>query len=275
VLDLSGMLQKRDQQTQTDDDDKPGPPWSADIAFGQLILTRDKILAPASLNAASDGTRILHAKVSAGAGGQVRGSITPVAGGRRLEIESSDAGAVLLAAGVADNIRGGRLKLTGRYNDAVAHSPLAGSATMDNFRVVDAPAIGRLLQAMTLYGAMDVLRGPGLGFAQAVVPFTWQQRVLHLSGARAFSSSLGLTAQGNLDMRRHVADLDGTIVPAYFFNHLLGQIPLVGRLFSPEAGGGVFAASYSVRGPLKDPHVGVNPLAALTPGVLRKLFGMF
>ena len=86
---------------------------------------------------------------------------------------------------------------------------------------------------------------------------------------------IGLTAKGTIDLRQHRAGLEGTIVPAYFFNQLLGNIPLLGRLFSPETGGGVFAATYAVRGPLKDPAVTVNPLSALTPGVLRKLFGLF
>ena len=56
-------------------------------------------------------------------------------------------------------------------------------------------------------------------------------------------------------------------MPAYFFNSLLGNIPLVGRLFSPEQGGGVFAASYTVRGPLDDPNVAVNPLCGTDTGL--------
>ena len=69
--------------------------------------------------------------------------------------------------------------------------------------------------------------------------------------------------------------MTGTVVPAYFFNQLLGKLPLVGQIFSPEKGGGVFAARYSVRGKLADPQVGVNPLSALTPGFLREGFGLF
>jgi hypothetical protein len=69
--------------------------------------------------------------------------------------------------------------------------------------------------------------------------------------------------------------MQGTIVPAYFFNALLGNIPLVGKLFSPERGGGLFAASYAVHGALNDPTVSVNPLTALTPGFLRGVFGIF
>jgi hypothetical protein len=37
----------------------------------------------------------------------------------------------------------------------------------------------------------------------------------------------------------------------------------------------VFAASYTLAGPLENPDVSVNPLTALTPGFLRGLFGIF
>jgi hypothetical protein len=181
---------------------------------------------------------------------------------------------VVRALGVADNLSGGRLSLNASYNDMLPGSPLSGMATLTEFDLRSAPAIGRLLQAMTLYGLSDVLRGPGLHFARLIAPFTWQHRVLHLSNARAFSNSLGLTAQGDIDLHLRTADITGTVVPAYFFNQLLGDIPLVGRIFSPEKGGGVFAARYSVRGKLADPKVGVNPLSALTPGFLREVFGL-
>jgi len=50
---------------------------------------------------------------------------------------------------------------------------------------------------------------------------------------------------------------------------------VIGRLFSPERGSGLFAATYSIDGPLADPRVAVNPLAAMTPGFLRGLFHIF
>ena len=146
---------------------------------------------------------------------------------------------------------------------------------MTEFRVRDAPILARLLQAMTLYGLLELTKGPGLGFSKLVAPFHYTGDVLELADARAFSPSLGMTAKGRIDLARQTADLQGTIVPAYFFNSLLGDVPILGPLFSPERGGGVFAATYSVRGPLDDPDVGVNPLAALTPGFLRQLFGVF
>ena len=128
---------------------------------------------------------------------------------------------------------------------------------------------------MTLYGLVEAMQGgSGLVFNRLVAPFALTPEALVLTDARAFSASLGLTAKGRILRQRRVAAIEGTIVPAYMFNTLLGRLPLLGKLFSPEAGGGVFAATYRVQGPLDDPQVSVNPLAALTPGFLRGLFGL-
>jgi hypothetical protein len=250
-------------------------PWQAELNFGQVQLAKGKILAPFRLSAASDGLHIHHADVVAGAPGALEAHVVPVGTTRHVSVTSMDAGFVLQALGVADNLNGGQLQLQGVFADAQPGDPLAGTATLQNFDMRAAPAIGRLLQAMTLYGLVDVLRGPGLHFAKMVAPFRWARRILHLENARAFSPSLGLTAQGDIDLKRRIAAIRGTVVPAYFFNQLLGDLPIVGRIFSPEKGGGVFAARYSVTGPLSDPKVGVNPLSALTPGFLREGFGLF
>ncbi len=280
MLDLSSQLNPPEDAKQASPPpdatpDKPGQAWAAKLAFDQVALSRGKVLAPLTVDAASNGLHILHAHAHAGSQGELAVDITPVSGGRNLAISAADAGAALRALGVADNLAGGRLVLKGAYDDTKPGAPLAGMATLTEFNLRTAPAIGRLLQAMTLYGLVDVLRGPGLHFSKMVAPFGWHDQVLHLANARAFSSSLGITAQGDVDLRQHTADVTGTVVPAYFFNQLLGDLPLVGRIFSPEKGGGVFAARYSVRGKLSDPKVGVNPLSALTPGFLREGFGLF
>ncbi|HTU54807.1 MAG TPA: AsmA-like C-terminal region-containing protein, partial [Acetobacteraceae bacterium] len=165
--------------------------------------------------------------------------------------------------------------LSARYDETAAGAPLSGSAEMTDFRVLKAPGLARVLQAMTLYGLAQVLEGPGLRFSKLIAPFRLADDRLDLVDARAYNPSLGLTVKGSVDLEHRVADLSGTIVPAYFFNSLLGNIPLVGRLFSPEKGGGLFAAAYTIDGPLDDPKVNVNPLAAITPGFLRGLFSMF
>jgi hypothetical protein len=279
MLDLSPALDPAPAKTPPADDadegpEKPGQPWAAKLDFDQVQLSHGKVLSPLHVNAASDGLRLLHAEARAGSAGELVASVVPDRNGRAVSIAAEDAGVALRALGVADNLAGGQLQLDGRFDDTKSGSPLSGTATLTNFSLRTAPAIGRLLQAMTLYGLTDALRGPGLHFSRLVAPFRWEARVLHLENARAFSPSLGITAQGALDLRHHTADITGTVVPAYFFNQLLGDLPLIGKIFSPEKGGGVFAARYSVRGKLSDPKVGVNPLSALTPGFLREGFGL-
>ena len=56
-------------------------------------------------------------------------------------------------------------------------------------------------------------------------------------------------------------------------DYAIGRIPVIGDLLVGEEGSGIFAATYRLKGPLDDPDVSVNPLAALAPGFLRNLFG--
>ena len=209
-------------------------------------------------------------------GGAFDLSLSPDGARRRvLRVSAEDGGAFLRAIDVK-TINGGRLTVNGAYEEPRPGAALSGTAQLDNFVLHDAPAAAKVLQAMTLYGLVEALQGgDGLLFARMVAPFALTPEALVLRDARAFSASLGVTAKGRIGRERRVVEVEGTIVPAYAFNSLLGRVPLVGRLFSPEAGGGIFAATYRVQGSLDEPSVTVNPLAALTPGFLRGLFGIF
>ncbi|WP_372616818.1 AsmA-like C-terminal region-containing protein [Falsiroseomonas sp.] len=195
-------------------------------------------------------------------------------GGRLLRVQAGDAGALLAALGYGRRIEGGRLELAAVMPDGAIGLPIEGTAELADFTVRDAPAVGKLLQALTGYGLLEALQGPGLSFSRLVLPFRLERDALLIGEARAFSASLGLTATGRIDRRQEVLDLQGTVVPAYVFNSLLGNLPIVGRLFSAERGGGLFSAAFTVTGPIADPQVSVNPLSALTPGFLRGIFDL-
>lgn len=255
----------------------PGPSWTLDARFDRLFMANDRIFQEVALHAENDG-RVIHAmniEGRTGLQGAFAAQMIPDRTGRRFTGTADDAGELLRGLDYIQTMQGGRLSVQAHYDDAQPGRPLSGSADIESFRIRNAPALAKLLQAMTLYGLVEVVQGPGLGFSRLVAPFRVTDEALELSDARAFSSSLGLTLKGRLDLETDRIDMQGTIVPAYFFNALLGNIPLVGKLFSPERGGGVFAASYTVRGPLADPDVFVNPLTALTPGFLRGVFGLF
>lgn len=255
-----------------------GSPWAMNARFDHVILAHGEQLSGFAMHAVNDGERFRDLRVQGNTGGAtgrdepVLAVIEPAGSERTLRITAADGGALLRGLDLLSTVNGGRLTISGRYEDERTPATLAGTVELNDFRVQNGAALGKLLQAMTLYGLVDAMRGPGLEFSRLVAPFRYYDGVLHLTDASAFSSSLGLTAKGAMDFDSSTVDLQGTVVPAYFFNSLLGRMPLVGRLFSPERGGGLFAASYTMAGPLENPAVKVNPLTALTPGFLRGLF---
>lgn len=278
MLDLSARLARpKPGRHGPQPEPAPGPSWNLDAKFDRVMLANGYLLSPVSLTAENDGSGFRQLNVNGFTRDKAAFAlrIAPEGGTRHLTVTAANGGDLLRALDVTDTMQDGNLTITGTYDDARPGHPLHGTAELTDFRISRAAGLGRLLQAMTLYGLVDVLRGPGLAFTELVAPFTLSDDMLELADARAFSPSLGLTVHGRIDIDAGTADLQGTIVPAYFFNSLLGNVPLVGRLFSPERGGGLFAASYSLRGNLDDPQVTVNPLAALTPGFLRGVFGIF
>jgi hypothetical protein len=256
--------------------EKRGPAYTLDAKLGRILLAPGRAITDVAMLLDNDGLVSRSAKLTGKAGaGALALSVTKAPGGRRLTGTAEDAGGLLRALDVMDDMRGGRMTISGTYNDDAAAHPLTGQAQITDFRIENAPAIGKLLQAMSVYGLLEVAQGPGLGFDRLVAAFSLAGDTLTLSEARAHSASLGMTAKGRLDLAHHTAQIEGTVVPAYALNSALGRIPLLGRLFSAEEGGGLLAMGYSIRGAFKDPTVTVNPLSALTPGFLRGFFDLF
>jgi hypothetical protein len=277
-LDLAPRLAaKSPKRDKSGGEPPPGPSWVADARFDRVLLANDHTATGVVARIENDGrlTRTLHVVGQADGTSTFTADLVPNGRGRQLTVTAGDAGAVLGGLDVDRSMRSGTLTITGAYDDASTGFPLTGTAEIDNFRIHQAVGLAKLLQAMTLYGLVDVLRGSGIGFTHLIAPFRYDDNGLMLNDARAFSPSLGLTAKGRIDVDADRVDIEGTIVPAYFFNSMLGNLPIIGKLFSPEQGGGLFAARYSIRGNLNDPSVSVNPLSALTPGFLREIFGLF
>ncbi len=289
LLDLrpflsSGPAAPRGRRT-ADADDR-SLPITLDLRFDRALAGETGEFTGVQAGAWFDAAGLLRAARATGRtaaapangnGGAFDLSLSPegAAGRRALRVSAEDGGAFLRAVDV-NSIRGGRLSVNAAFEETRPGAALSGTAELDDFVLRDAPAAAKVLQAMTLYGLVEALGGgKGVVFARLVAPFALTPEALTLRDARAFSASLGVTAKGRIGRERRTVEVEGTIVPAYFFNSLLGRVPLLGRLFSPEAGGGLFAATYRVQGPLDDPSITVNPLAALTPGFLRGLFGIF
>jgi len=275
VLDLSQQMARKPPARLGVAREEPSTPFVADVRFDRVLLSGTRGVGGVTAHAENDGRRLSVLQVQSSGPEQVRLSIAPRGTGRAVSLRAADAGGLARAMDIMDSMDGGTIALEAQYDDTRPDPPLSGTVAINGFHVRDAPGVGKLLQALTVYGIGEAMSGPGLLFSQLTAPFRWEGGVLTVREARAFSASLGLTAEGRIDTGAKTLDLKGTVVPAYMLNSALGRLPVVGRLFSAERGGGLVAVNYGYRGPIANPSVSVNPLSALTPGFLRGLFKMF
>ncbi len=206
----------------------------------------------------------------------------PDASGRHsLTVDAKDAGATLSALGVTEKIIGGRLMINSKARDEGGPRDMSGSLTISDFSVVKTPVLAKLLNALSLSGLQSLLSGKGLEFSKLKSRFIWMektlqpgysaQKILKLKDGRTSGTSLGLSFAGEYDWTQDILDIKGTIVPISGVNKVIGNIPVLGHILT-GGGDAVFAATYKVKGTSDQAKVTVNPLAALAPGFLRKLF---
>jgi hypothetical protein len=276
-IDLAPKLTEKSSAAPSRGDGPTTPGWTLDGHFDRVLLAHGERASNLLVKAGGDGTTIrsLDAIGAIGTGAGFTARIEPQGGRRHLHVTSKDAGSLLRGLDAIKTMQSGQLTLDATFERATGFRPLAGTMRISDVTVKNSPVLGKLLQAITLYGLVDALRGPGMEFTRITVPFRYDGSSLGIGQARAYNASLGLTATGTIALPSGRASLTGTIVPAYFFNAILGKIPLVGKLFSPEEGGGLFAARFSVDGPIDDATISVNPVSALTPGFTREIFGIF
>ena len=194
------------------------------------------------------------------------------ADGRRLRIETGDAGAVLNALAGYDNASGGRLRISATAPAAATDGPVIGDILARDFVLDRMPLLARVLGAGSLEGLAGLLSGEGIAFDRLDGDFIWQDGALEMRQGRVVGPSLGVTWTGVVDFSQPRMDIDGTILPSYGVNSVLGSFPVFGELFTGREGEGVIGVTFSAAGPFEETRVTANPLSALAPGVFRRIF---
>ncbi len=187
---------------------------------------------------------------------------------RQLTVRSDNAGAVFDYLGI-EKLQGGHLQVDAFYDDSKPGRPLTGRLMAQNFKAVEAPFLARLLGIGSFTGLAALLSGEGISFETATIPFSQKDGVLTLQSSRIRGPQLGISLEGSVDKRRNHVSVTGTAVPAFVLNTLLSNIPVLGELIF---GDGIIGVNFAVSGPREKTEMSVNPLSAVAPGFLRRIF---
>lgn len=238
----------------------PGPPMQ--VRLDRLQITDTIALTDMRGNFATAGGLDGAFQARLNGGTPVEGRIVPQNGRSAVRLISADAGGVLRAAGLLRQVVGGQLSLT--LLPVGTTGAFDGTLDVTDVRVKDAPGIAALLNSISVVGLINELNGDGIYFDQVEGKFRLTPNRLTLTEASAVGASMGLSMDGIYALDSGMIDMQGVITPVYLLNG-------IGSVLTRK-GEGLIGFNYTLKGPAKQPSVGVNPLSALTPGMFREIF---
>jgi hypothetical protein len=197
--------------------------------------------------------------------GDLRGR-AGVGGHQVIYLESSDAGAFFRFADIYSRMTGGQMAIA--MDPPSAGSPVQqGVLSVRNFAIHDESQLERAVST----APQNRRAGNAIDFSNMRVDFARMPGRVGLRDGVVRGPILGGTIDGLVDYAHDDVHLRGTLVPLYGPNNLLAQLPLVG-LFMGGDKEGLFGLTYEVIGRPTAPTLRINPISALAPGILRKVF---
>jgi uncharacterized protein YhdP len=240
----------------------------------RVLVTKQLTVGDAILSVLWDASHLVTVKAwgKVNGGPPVRADLVTKGKTRHLRITSRAGGEVLTAMDLFHNAYGGKLNLEASIPEKPSReNPIVGSYRLEDFVIARAETLGELLSHGELTEFLDELSGDGIKFTRMEIPFSYENERLVVDELRAVGPSFGATMRGVVDRNTEKLDLQGTIIPAYTLNSALGNIPIIGRLFTGGKVGGVFAVTFRIKGTIDDPITSTSTLSAFAPGFLRTI----
>ncbi len=184
-----------------------------------------------------------------------------------LEIFSDLTRPLLTEYSFFNGLSGGKLLFTSIIENSKSSSKLK----IENFKVINAPGVVKLLSLADLRGLADLAEGEGLSFDTLEIDMDKNQNFLKLNEILALGPSMSVLMEGYQD-ENGLTSLRGTLVPAKTLNKLISKIPVIGNIVIPkEVGEGLFGISFKMKGPKGKIKTTINPIKTLTPRFIQKI----
>ena len=204
----------------------------------------------------------------------VNGTMVRAPDGRppQIGVTTNDGGALLSFFDFYKRMEGGKLQFVAQIEEG----QLDGTIGVNDFVVRNEPALQRLVTegvaARDRSGQVRIDTNAA-AFKRMQVTFSRGQGRIDLRDGVIYGPEAGTTIEGYLDTLNDRVNMTGTFVPAYGVNNLFSKIPLFGVILGGGTNEGLFGVNFRISGPATAPVLTINPLSAIAPGFLRKIFG--
>ncbi len=184
-----------------------------------------------------------------------------------LEIYSDLTRPLLTEYSFFKGLSGGKLLFTSIIDNSKSNSKLK----IENFKVINAPDLVKLLSLADLRGLADLAEGEGLSFDVLEIDMEKNKNFLKINEILALGPSMSVLMEGYQE-ESGLISLRGTLVPAKTLNKMISKIPVIGKIVIPkEVGEGLFGVSFKIKGQKDQIKTTINPIRTLTPRFIQKI----
>lgn len=250
------------------------PDVDVDAKIGALTGNNGEVLRQFDLQVSRRGVEMTAFVLTAKAGrdGSVAGEMRNLSGSkqRALHISTSDAGALLRFLDIYPKVQGGEawLVIDPPRSD---NTPQEGVLHIRDFVIKGEPGLDRLASAARDSSGKLVQGTAQFEKAQAQFART-TGKIVFKEGA-IWGPSVGATFDGTLDFAADRMSIRGTFVPAYGLNNFFSKLPVIGLFLGGGPNEGLLGVTFEIVGPMASgPTLRINPISAVAPGFLRKIF---
>ena len=188
---------------------------------------------------------------------------------RQFLFKSKKAGCVLKGLDITESVIGGEITIIGEILSGGDQEKTFSEISITDFGLKDTPLFTQILNAASLSGLINTLRGKGIQFEQLNAKTIFTKDKIEIIDSLAKGNSLGVLASGTIMRHNKEAEINGMIVPAYRLNEWINKIPVLGEIITGGQKEGFFAVEYSITQSLEAPEISVDEINSLTPGILR------
>lgn len=250
----------------------PHSQWILDLRTRQLFFGQNRALGDVTAHLENIDGSLRFATIDCVYPSRTRVQLRPQGRTRHLVMTVQNLGTMLAGTSLFNRIRGGSARLEGTLENATGSGmpPFAGKLTIGAFDFTRPPDA---VTAASHLSPFDWSKADSKHFQVEHLDFPLSMRdgKVSIRDGQLGNASLGATIHGSVDLDTTGLDLQGTVVPIFAVNALPGRLPGVGKLFSPEKGGGFLAATFAIGGVADNPLVHINPFSVFLPGVMRTL----